>query len=129
MWWVISFVAAVLIFENFNRIHEVVKNKNYKFKKNKPEIQKLTKEERSILVDSLKDNIGKVCTLSSSKLIYVTDGYSITGLILDVDDSWISLEYTSKAFKKTTNLNHILIKTNIIDSFSVLVSKEYTESR
>lgn len=124
MVWII-YIIVILFFSFSDEIIEYVKNKNPSYHKDKSKKIKLKKEEQVILRENLKEHIGDVCTISSSELMYVNQDTVLSARVLAVDDDWVSLEYITKGFIKKETTSHLLLKMSSIDSFSVLVSKEY----
>lgn len=117
MWFVIGLVVF-LFFLKSDKILEALKSKDPIFQKEKAEKQKLEIEERDELLSNLKENIGNICTIKSKELIYIAQKNEMTGKILDVDEDWIELEYTSKGLRKKETVNHLVFKTSNIESFS-----------
>lgn len=117
MWFVIGLIV-VLLFTKLDAILEALKAKDPAYQEKILNRQKLEVEERQAMLRALKDMEGRVCTIKSSDLIYTHQNSVLKARILEVDETWVRLEYASKKLKKTSDCQEMLFKTSSIESFS-----------
>jgi hypothetical protein len=112
MWFVIALVV-ILLFVKLDDILDALKSKSPDNLKQ----EKIEAQEQQALLEALKDQQGKVCTLRSKDFIYIHSNVLLKAKILEVDQDWISLEYQKK-YKKSGTYQQMVFKTSSIESFS-----------
>lgn len=84
-------------------------------------------ETRHELVELLKENIGNIVTIQSDELIHIHDNQirkdkrKIIGKILEVDETWINLEYDSRQFVRKKTSDQLIFR---IDQINRIIIKE-----
>jgi len=123
MWFFIGGIVF-LVLSKLDSILNALKEKDPLIQKEKMEKQKMEMEEKQQLIENLRANIGKVCTIKSTDLVFVVEKLELTARILDVDGEWIHLEYNKNGFRKKETTYQLLYNVARIDSFSVEVENE-----
>src|SRR5699024_11643937 len=97
--WFFIWGIVFLVLSKLDYILNALKEKDPLIQKEKMEKQKMEMEEKQQLIENLRANIGKVCTIKSTDLVFVVEKLELTARILDVDGEWIHLrseEHTSE---------------------------------
>lgn len=100
MWWILSFIAIILI-SKLDDILDFFKSKSPDYEKEKEQQRQEKAQERAEIIQQLKASIDLDCQIESDDLYYVTNSSNkVNATIISVDDNWVELIIRKKRKKR-----------------------------